>query len=97
MATKVAEVRLSSIFKWSGTDFVKRYGTDEKFTRQNAAVRAALNFAGGCADEADRRYLEEKKCSVSNLKYDWTLNEQRPASGGGTEASGPGPEGSEGK
>lgn len=91
------KVHLSSIFKWFGADFVKRHGTDEKFTRQKAAVRAVLNFASAYLNEADRRYLEERKYSISYLAYDWTLNEQRPAGGDGTKAIGPGPGRSRGK
>jgi hypothetical protein len=92
-----AKVRLSSIFKWFGTDFVKRHGTDEKFTRQKSAVRAVLNFASGYLNGADRGYLQERKYSVSYLDYDWTLNEQKHAGGDATKATGPGSGGSQSK
>jgi hypothetical protein len=72
-----ARVYLSSIFKWFGKDFVKTYGTSEKFTKFNESERAALNFVGRYIDPDERRYLEKGAFTIEYPHYDWTLNEKK--------------------
>lgn len=70
-------VFFSSILRWFAKDFVKKYGTDEKFKGRNRKKRAVLNFISGYVDEEDRRYLAEKKYNIKYIDYDWALNEQK--------------------
>jgi len=73
-------VYLSSIFKWFGEskqDFLKTYGTKEKFKDHSAARRSILNFVSKYVNDEDKKYLEDKKYTIKYLDYDWTLNEQK--------------------
>jgi hypothetical protein len=67
-------VHLSSILKWFGDDFVKRYGTEARFAGHSRSERAVLNFVSGHLDEADRRYLATGDYDIKYLDYDWLLN-----------------------
>ncbi len=69
-------VSLSSIFKWFGEDFVKTYGTEEKFAGHRPSERAVLNFISRYVEAADREYLVSAKYKIAYLDYDWSLNEQ---------------------
>ena len=69
-------VYLSPIFKWFGQDFVKRYGTDQKFANHNDAQRAVLNFVSRYVEPDDRRYLETGTFRIEYTDYDWSLNQQ---------------------
>lgn len=69
-------VHLSSIFKWFGGDFLKTYGTDEKFAGSGRTERAVLHFVSRYLDEPDRQYLVKEKYSIAYLDYDWSLNGQ---------------------
>lgn len=69
------EVRLSSIFKWFGEDWVPQYATDTGFTG-NAKERAVLNFISRYLDEEDREYLKAGDYKVTYAFYDWSLNRQ---------------------
>lgn len=70
-------VYFSPIFKWFGKDFVKTYGTDEKFAGKSEVERAALNFISGYIDEDVAKYLATGKYDLEYLHYDWSLNEQK--------------------
>ncbi len=70
-------VYLSSIFKWFGDDFVKTYGTDEKFSGYSDSERAVLNFLNGFLKPNDKAFLEKGGYSIDYLDYDWSLNEQK--------------------
>ena len=69
-------VQLSSIFKWFGEDFVKTYGTSDKFTSRNGSERAVLNFVSRYVDESDQDFLLRGDYKIEYLNYDWSLNEQ---------------------
>lgn len=69
-------VRLSSIFKWFGGDFGKKYQTKE-FQQANASVRPVLEFVSRHASDQDAQYLKKQQYRIEYLNYDWTLNEQR--------------------
>jgi hypothetical protein len=71
------KVYLSPIFKWFGQDFVKTYGTTAKFSSFSPKERAVLNFIQAYLSKEDRDYLLTGKYSISYLKYDWSLNEQK--------------------
>jgi len=68
---------MSPIFKWFGADFLKKYGTDERFSRYDENERAVLNFISGYLAEDERKYLTEADYAIDYLDYDWSLNEQR--------------------
>ena len=70
-------VYISSIFKWFGQDFIKTYGTEQKFGGHSAKVRAVLNYLEEFVSEADRRYLRTAGYDVEYIDYDWSLNEQK--------------------
>ena len=70
------KVYLSSIFKWFGKDFVRSYGTDEKFERQSRTVRAVLNFVSKYVSPQEQSYLAKGTYSIHYTEYDWSLNEQ---------------------
>jgi hypothetical protein len=70
-------VYLSLIFNWFGEDFVKAYGTNEKFQGHNQAQRAVLSFITPHLDAIGRAYLDWANYDIAYLDYDWSLNEQR--------------------
>ena len=69
-------VQLSSIFKWFGEDFVKTYGTSDRFTSRTNSERAVLNFVSRYVDESDQDFLLRGDYKIEYLNYDWSLNEQ---------------------
>jgi hypothetical protein len=69
-------VYLSPIFKWFGDDFVRKYGTDEKFDGHGKSERAVLNFISKYVSESDAAFLAEGEYNIQYLDYDWSLNEQ---------------------
>ena len=69
-------VHVSSIFSWFGGDFVKTYGTDEKFAGRSETERAVLNYISGHVSDKDREYLETGDYGIKYLDYDWSLNER---------------------
>lgn len=77
IAREDGRVRLSSIFEWFGEDFVRSYGTDERFSGKTRSERAVLNFVGNYLDEDDRTYLLTGDYAIKYLDYDWSLNEQK--------------------
>lgn len=60
------KLELSSIFKWYGSDFLKKYGALEAFL----ATRITSN-------PEYQKLIQEKKVSTSYLDYDWSLNEEK--------------------
>jgi hypothetical protein len=69
-------VYLSSIFKWFGDDFIKTYGTTEKFADFDDAERAVLNYITQYVSHSDADFLRKGDYSIEYLSYDWTLNDQ---------------------
>ena len=71
-------VYLSALLQhsWHGTDFVKKYGTNEKFRDQADETRAILNFLSRYLEPNDKNYLEIKSYKIKYFKFDWKLNEQ---------------------
>jgi hypothetical protein len=70
-------VHLSSIFKWFAEDFVKTYGTGEKFAGHNSTEQAVMNFVSQYLDGQERQYLATGRYHIAYLNYDWSLNEQK--------------------
>lgn len=78
-------VYLSQIFSWFGDDFLKTYGTSEKFGGNFAGKsggrdkreRAVLNFISRYVGREDASLLEKGEYEVKYLHYDWTLNEKK--------------------
>jgi hypothetical protein len=60
------KLELSSIFKWYGDDFVKKYGSVEAFV----APRISEN-------PDSQRIIREKKAMLTFLDYDWSLNDSK--------------------
>lgn len=60
------QLELSSIFKWYGDDFPKKYESLEAFL----APRITSNLE-------HQRIIRDKKVHVSYLDYDWSLNEKK--------------------
>lgn len=69
-------VYLSSIFKWFGEDFVRTYGTNERFTGYGETERAVLNFISRYLDAGEGDDLTAARYRIKYLDYDWSLNEQ---------------------
>ncbi len=67
---------LSSIFKWFGSDFARKYSTKD-FQQVSADLRPVLNFAARHVAPADAQYLKTQRYTVAYLDYDWSLNEEK--------------------
>jgi len=67
---------LSSIFKWFGPDFERKYATNE-FQQVSADLRPVVNFAARHLDPAAAKYLKSQRYAVAYLDYDWSLNEEK--------------------
>jgi hypothetical protein len=65
-STETRKLELSSIFKWYGEDFVKKFGSVEAFV----ASRITEN-------PDSQRMIREKKASLTFLEYDWSLNDAK--------------------
>lgn len=59
-------LEISSIFKWYGGDFIKKFGSLEAFLAERLT-----NIP------EHQKIIREKKASVSYLDYDWSLNEEK--------------------
>jgi hypothetical protein len=73
--TTEGKIYLSSIFKWYGDDWSKKYQIEDKFSG-NEKERAVLNFLTSYLSVQDRHYLEQGNYKITYLKYDWSLNQQ---------------------
>ena len=60
------QLELSSIFKWYGADFIKKFGSVENFV----GPRITNN-------KADQDNIRGLKIPISYLEYDWSLNETK--------------------
>lgn len=63
---KAKRLELSSIFKWYGSDFPKKYGSLEAFL----APRITSN-------PEHQKIIQNKEADTSFLDYDWSLNEEK--------------------
>jgi len=70
------EVFISTIFKWFGDDFIRKYETTSEFMDFNETERAVLRFITIYADKDSAQYLKSNKFDIEYTDYDWTLNEQ---------------------
>jgi len=78
--TERKTVKLSKIFNWFGEDFVEKYGNTGFFKDRSLKERAVLNFAvKHLKSEEERKFLESDKFKISDLDYDWSLNELKRA------------------
>jgi hypothetical protein len=68
-------VFFSSIFKWFGKDFSRKYSTDGIQANVSKNERAVINFAMPYLSSDDARFLRDENYQVKYIKYDWTLNE----------------------
>jgi len=69
-------VSLSSIFKWFGSDFVKKHKPAKGFSGHSEPERASLSFAAGHLPAGDAEFLRDGAYGLKYLDYDWSLNEQ---------------------
>lgn len=60
------KLEISSIFKWYGEDFIKKYGSVEAYL----ATRITNNLP-------DQALIKDKKAGISYLDYDWSINEAK--------------------
>lgn len=58
------KLEVSSIFKWYGEDFSKKFGSVEFYLAERMT-----------SDPEQQKVIKEKKASISYLDYDWSLNE----------------------
>ena len=73
-----SKVYLSSIFKWFGKDFIKKYKPDKGFDSAGSeAEKSVLNFISRYIQTEQGEYLRTGKYNINYLDYDWTLNEQK--------------------
>lgn len=70
-------VHVSPIFKWFAADFVKDYGTNDRFGGRDESERAVLNFVSAYLGSEDAEYIRGERYEIRYLKYDWSLNEQK--------------------
>jgi len=70
------KVYLSSIFKWFGSDFQEKYGSQSPFKGYSGKNSADLNFIIRYLSDPDQRELLTEKYEVEYLDYDWNLNDQ---------------------
>lgn len=69
------ELRISSIFKWFGSDFEHKYGNQQFFQERDKEVRGVLGFIYSyLKSEKEKEFLNENKFSISYMDYDWSLN-----------------------
>lgn len=73
-------VYLSPLFKWYGSDFVKRFSAEQP-AGHGAAERAVLNYFGSLLNPDDRGFLGKEKFKIKYLDYDWSLNEPEDEQG----------------
>jgi len=69
-------VRVSSIFKWYGDDFIKAYTPQKDFTGLNKKERVVANFCSRFVPDQDRDHLKSGNYKIKYLDYDWSLNKQ---------------------
>ena len=64
--SKTRKLELSSIFKWYGSDFQKKYGSLENFLAPRIT-----------SDPGHQKTIREKSATVTFRDYDWSLNEEK--------------------
>lgn len=82
------KIRISSIFKWYGADYLLdfgRTGPEEKFSGTEMAVLSFL--AHYLEDPGKVAYLEEKNYKIQYLPFDWSLNDWHSGKKADTPAS----------
>jgi hypothetical protein len=72
---KAREVRVSSIFKWYGKDFISTYTPGAGFAELNKIERAVAAFCSRYVTDQKRAYLIAGGYTVKYIAYDWSLNE----------------------
>jgi hypothetical protein len=72
---KAREVRVSSIFKWYGKDFVNKYTPGPGFAELNKTESAVISFCSSYVSDQNRAYLMTGDYTVKYIDYDWSLNE----------------------
>jgi hypothetical protein len=68
-------VRLSSIFKWFGKDFVEEHG-DADIPGLNRTESAVITAVSRYVSDEDAAWLMNGGYDIKYLDYDWSLNEQ---------------------
>lgn len=72
-------LRVSSLFKWYGEDFVEGYAPLGP-ARGSSIDRAILGMVGRYGPEAARQLAAGGRARVRFLAYDWSLNDVNPGS-----------------
>jgi len=72
---------LSPILKWFAEDFVNKHAPEKNIGRHDRKTSAVLNFIAAYLSESEADFVLEGNFKIKYLKYDWSLNEQKPAKG----------------
>ncbi|HJT23928.1 MAG TPA: DUF547 domain-containing protein [bacterium] len=73
------KIRLSSLFKWYGNDFISSYYSPDLFPGFSEKENAVLNFSIGFKKAAKRQFSQSiQGYGVEYMDYDWSLNVQAP-------------------
>jgi hypothetical protein len=72
---------LSPILKWFAEDFVNKHAPEKNIGRHKRKTSAVLNFIAAYLPKSEADFVLEGNYKIKYLKYDWSLNEQKPAKG----------------
>jgi hypothetical protein len=72
---------LSPILKWFAEDFVNKHAPQKNIARHERKTSAVLNFIAAHLPKSEADFVLEGNFKIKYLKYDWSLNEQKPAKG----------------
>ncbi|MHC4185658.1 MAG: DUF547 domain-containing protein [Planctomycetota bacterium] len=69
---------LSPILKWFAEDFVNKHAPEKNIGRHKRKTSAVLNFIAAYLPESEANFVLKGNYKIKYLKYDWSLNEQKP-------------------
>lgn len=72
-------IYLSPIFKWFAEDFVNKYAPNKNIGSYERNTSAVLNFIAAYLPKSQADFVLKGNFKIKYLKYDWSLNEQKPA------------------
>jgi hypothetical protein len=72
---------LSPILKWFAEDFINKHAPKKNIGRHNRKTSAVLNFIAAYLPKSEADFVLKGNYKVKYLKYDWSLNEQKPTTG----------------
>ena len=72
---------LSPILKWFAEDFVNKHAPQKNIGRHERKTSAVLNFIAAYLPKSKADFVLKGNFKIKYLKYDWSLNEQKPGKG----------------